>query len=57
LDIFTASAGIHTIKFQITECEPGKYCSGAPSIEMHTEGEPFECKDDDKAGIGDAAAS
>jgi transitional endoplasmic reticulum ATPase len=53
LDTFTVSAGIRNVEFQITECEPGEDCSVTFSTEIHTEGKPLECKDDDKADIGD----
>jgi hypothetical protein len=52
LETVPVSAGIRTIEFQITECEPGEYCSVTLSTEIHTEGEPLEHKGDDKADIG-----
>jgi hypothetical protein len=52
LDTFTINAGISIVNFQISECEPGEYCSVTPSIKIHTEGEPLARRDDDKANIG-----
>jgi transitional endoplasmic reticulum ATPase len=41
LDSFTVSIRIRTVEFQITECEPGEYCSVTPSTEIQTDGEPL----------------
>jgi transitional endoplasmic reticulum ATPase len=44
----TVSAGIRTVEFQISECEPGEGCSVTPNTEIHTEEEPLECKDEEE---------
>jgi transitional endoplasmic reticulum ATPase len=49
---FTVSVGIRIVEFQVTECEPGEYCSVTPNTETHTDGGPLELKDDNNADIG-----
>jgi hypothetical protein len=44
LNTFTITTRIRIVEFQITECEPGEYCSVTLSTEIHTEGEPLERK-------------
>jgi transitional endoplasmic reticulum ATPase len=52
LETFSSSSGLRAVEFQITECEPGEYCSVTLSTEIHLEGEPLQRKDDGKADIG-----
>jgi transitional endoplasmic reticulum ATPase len=51
-DTFAVTGAMRTVEYVIEECEPGDFCLVTTSTEIHTDGDPIERQDDDKAAIG-----
>jgi transitional endoplasmic reticulum ATPase len=51
-DTFIVMGGMRSVEFAIKECQPGDFCLVTTSTEIHTDGDPIERQDDDKADIG-----